>query len=73
MLVGSQLDTGSDPTRSHSWPDQISVDRSIGYLTSKLVYGNECLLPIRLMIESWQTLNWEAIENREDLILARMQ
>ena len=25
------------------------------------------------MIESWQTVDWEAIENREDLILARMQ
>ena len=25
------------------------------------------------MIESWQTVDWEAIESREDLILARMQ
>jgi len=25
------------------------------------------------MIESWQTVDWEAIENQEDLILARMQ
>jgi len=25
------------------------------------------------MIESWQTVDWEAVESREDLILARMQ
>jgi hypothetical protein len=38
-----------------------------------LVYGRECLLPVELMIESWQTVDWEAVESREDLILARMQ
>jgi len=25
------------------------------------------------MIKSWQTVDWKAIENREDLILVRMQ
>ena len=30
-------------------------------------------MPIELTIESWQTVNWEAVKTREDLILARMQ
>src|SRR5438552_17888986 len=55
------------------WADRISVRRSIGYSAFELLYRRECLLPIELMIESWETVDWEAIENREDLILARMQ
>ena len=30
-------------------------------------------MPIELVVESWQTVNGEAMETREDLILARMQ
>ena len=55
------------------WADRISVRRSTGYSAFELIYGRECLLPIELMIEFWQTVNWEAIESREDLILASMQ
>ena len=55
------------------WADRISVRRSTGYSAFELLYGRECLLPVELMIESWQTVDWEAIETREDLILARMQ
>jgi hypothetical protein len=55
------------------WADRISVRRSTGYSAFELVYGRDCLLPVELMIESWQTVDWEAVESREDLILARMQ
>ena len=55
------------------WADRISVRRSTGYSAFELLYGRECLLPVELMIESWQTVDWEAIETRENLILARMQ
>jgi len=55
------------------WVDRISVRRSTGYSAFELLYGRECLMPIELTIESWQTVNWEAVETREDLILARMQ
>src|SRR5271170_3414464 len=30
-------------------------------------------MPVKLVLESRQTVNWEAVETREDLILARMQ
>ena len=55
------------------WAHRISIRRSTGYSAFELLYGRECLLPVELMIESWQTVDWEAIKNREDLILARMQ
>ena len=55
------------------WADRISIRRSSGYSAFELLYGRDCLLPVELMIESWQTVDWEAIESREDLILARMQ
>ena len=55
------------------WADRISVRRSTGYSAFELLYGRECLLPVESMIDSWQTVDWEAIGSREDLILARMQ
>ena len=55
------------------WADRISVRRSTGYSAFELLYGRECLLPVELMMESWQTVDWESVKTREDLILARMQ
>jgi RNase H-like domain found in reverse transcriptase/Integrase zinc binding domain len=55
------------------WADRISVRRSTGYSAFELLYGRDCLLPVELLIESWQTVDWEAITSRDDLILARMQ
>ena len=45
----------------------------ITYLVLELLYEHECLLPVELMIESWQTVDWGTIKSMEDLILARMQ
>ena len=30
-------------------------------------------MPVELVLESWQTVDWDAVKTREDLILARMQ
>ena len=48
---------------SGSWPKHLSL----------ALCGRKCLLLVELMIESWQTVDWEAMESREDLILERMQ
>jgi hypothetical protein len=55
------------------WADGISVRRSTGYSAFELLYGRECVLPVELMIESWQTVDWDGVQSRDDLILARMQ
>jgi hypothetical protein len=55
------------------WADRISVRRSTGYSAFELVYGRECLLPVQFSVASWSMVDWEAVQNREDLILARMR
>ena len=55
------------------WADRISIRRSTGFSTFELLYGRDCLLPVELMVESWQTVDWKAVESREDLIHARME
>ena len=54
------------------WADRISVRHSTGYSAFELVYGRECLLPVELSVASWSMIDWDEIETREDLILARM-
>ena len=55
------------------WADRITVRRSTGYSAFELVYGRECLLPIQLAVNSWNIIDWESVEDREDLIMARMK
>src|SRR5204863_7425765 len=55
------------------WADRISVRRSTGYSAFELIYGRECLLPVQLSIESWCLIDWEKVESREDLLMARMK
>jgi hypothetical protein len=55
------------------WADRISVRRSTGYSAFELVYGRDCILPVELSVTSWSLVDWDAVKDREDLILARMQ
>jgi hypothetical protein len=53
--------------------DRIPIRRSTGYSAFELLYGRDCLLPIKLSLESWSVVDWEGeVTSREDLILARM-
>lgn len=54
------------------WADRISIRRSTGYLAFELLYGRDCLLPMDLDILSWRMVSWELVNDREDLIPARM-
>jgi len=55
------------------WADRITVRRSTGYSAFELIYGRECLLPVQLSIDSWSTIDWDGVKDREDLIMARMK
>ena len=53
------------------WADRITVRRSTGYSPYYLVFGQNCVLPIEMDVESWSSLNWrhgmttqELLENR---------
>ena len=47
--------------------------RSTGYSAFEVIYGWECLLPVQLAIDSWSTIDWDGIKDREELIMARMK
>jgi hypothetical protein len=55
------------------WADRISVRRSTGYSAFEILYGRDCLLPVELDLESWSMIDWEAVQTREDLLMARMR
>jgi len=55
------------------WADRITVRRTTGYSAFELVYGRECLLPVQLAITSWSLVDWDEVQTRDDLILARMR
>lgn len=55
------------------WADRISIWCSTRYSALKLLYGRDCLLPVDLDILSWWMVNWELINDHEDLIQAGMR
>jgi len=55
------------------WADRITVRWSTGYSAFEVIYGRECLLPVQLAIDSWSTIDWDGIKDREELIMARMK
>ena len=58
------------------WADRVSVRESTGYSAFELLYGRDCLLPVKFTLESWNIVDWEEevrMGFREDLILARMR
>lgn len=54
------------------WADRIAVRRTTGYSAFRLMYGQECVLPVEMSEASWSTVNWFQVRTREDLIIARM-
>jgi hypothetical protein len=52
---------------------RMSVRRSTGYSAFELVYGRECLLPVQFAVASWSMVDWENVQTKEDLIIARMR
>ena len=54
--------------------DRILVRRTMGYSAFEMVYGRECtILPVQPSVASWNIIDWELVNTREDLILVQMQ
>jgi len=45
-----------------SWADRITVRKSTGMTPFRVVFGQECLLPVELTTESWRVVEWRAVE-----------
>jgi hypothetical protein len=55
------------------WADRVTVRRTTGYSAFRLLYGQDCLLPVDFTVVSWSLLDWDEVKTREDLLAARMR
>ena len=53
------------------WADSITTRASIDFAPSKLVFGQDCILPIELRAASWAIIAWEKVRTQEYLLAAR--
>jgi len=53
------------------WADRIITRASTGFTLYRLVFGQDCVLPIELIAASWATVNWNRIKTRAELLAAR--
>ena len=53
------------------WADHITTRASTGFAQYKLVFGQDCVLPIELKAASWAVIAWEKVKTLEDLLGAR--
>ena len=52
------------------WADSITTRASTGYASDKLVFGQECVLPVELRAASQAVIAWEKVRTLEDLLVA---
>jgi len=43
----------------------------MGFTPYRLVFGQDCILPIELTAASWATVNWNRIKTRAELLVVR--
>jgi len=53
------------------WADRITTRASTGFTPYRLVFGQDCIVPIELTAASWATVNWNRIKTRAELLAAR--
>src|SRR5437588_3793274 len=49
-----------------SWADRITVRKSTGMTPFRVVFGQECLLPVELATESWRVVEWRTVERADN-------
>ena len=45
-----------------SWADRITVHKSTGMMPYRVIFGQECLLPVDIAMESWRVVDWLRVE-----------
>jgi hypothetical protein len=51
--------------------ERISVKRSTGFSPYQLIYLTEPILPVDLELDTWLMVEWDSIQSKSDLLLAR--
>jgi hypothetical protein len=55
------------------WVDRVIIRYSIDYSIFHLIYDRDYLLPMDFMVISWSLMDWNEIQEREDLLKTRMR
>ena len=45
-----------------SWADEITLRKSTGMTPYQVVFGQQCLLPVEIPMESWRVVDWLRVE-----------
>jgi hypothetical protein len=53
------------------WADRITTRASTGFTPYRLVFGQDCVLPVELTASSWATVEWRKVKSRAELLAAR--
>ena len=53
------------------WADRITTRASTGYSPFRLVFGQDCVLPVELTAYSWAYINWINVKTTAELLAAR--
>ena len=53
------------------WADRITARASMGFPPYKLVFGQDCILPVELDDVSWTMDEWNKVKTLEELLVAR--
>lgn len=53
------------------WADRVTTRRSTGFAPYKLVFGQDCVLPVETEAMTWAMIDWKWVQTREQLLAAR--
>ena len=50
------------PLAAVSWADRLTVHKYMGMTPYQVVFGQECLLPVEIAMETWRVVDWLRVE-----------
>lgn len=54
-----------------TWAERVSLRRPLGYSPAQLVLGQNPVLPIELVVPTWQSLPWSEVRSQAELLAVR--
>lgn len=53
------------------WADRVTTRKSTGFSPFRLIYGEDCVLPVELSAQTWAVIDWNRVNSIEKLLAAR--
>ena len=73
MTGGGDMRNWPDFLHAVLWADRTTIRQSTGKTPFELLYGYHCVLPVETRLTTWNTLPWETVRTRGDLLAMRAQ